>query len=1593
MTIKIETPNPPANIAAGHDSQRSRLSPSSARPKSNAAPTNGSQQQQLANLTVPSISQINPPESTPGTRPDRGKPGVPWPRLAVDEHVRYCRELARYCKVEYGKLAPKHFLEVVPHLGHSLLMLLRFYGTEAADILRNSPLLPPVLARPRASEPLDNFDKAKKAVRGSSGSFNWARMSPAMHIRFCKMAAEVLGKDYRTLKARDLTLTRIPKLGGRTLERLYVFYKTGAAASLKDFPGLPPVLSGKSEPFSTFKEVWAELHSKAGRIDPETWGRMSADNHVRLLKILARTCGVEDYRWLKSEHFFVTIPTLGTSLSGLNDFYHSAEGQLRLNEAELPRVLSGRFPFHSTDEALAQFLNGAISWSDYDVKWQVELLKIVAKERELKSYRDLRVIDFNVPIAAFNGQELRSLLEYYRSSASEADRNDPRLPTVLRVANPADLNQVIEHLSANIRIKWECMTPERQVELFVDLSRSLAASLKKPFEGLCVADYQTGIPLFNKRNLGSTYQYFQRAIASKLIAEALLVDIPPAILPQTHTLRQKTAPRDIPEREFAQARSQEITCILSYSVDPKRDIAILQADNAQAKLITLDRLSEMYLASYHSIPHLQYFERGNSTVNENSTLAYNTFDFQELLARSVPAYRGTERARLEGLFEQTDPALRPYLVQTARELVRHTGSITGFVQMLSVLHNACNFDQQTTLDIVSRLPHFGELISEALVRFCQLAELPPQKSAQFIPGFQRFSIEAIYPGGNSGSLEAAQHSLTKLRRAFLIKPGPNGQSIPKDELDRALKLLPLVKARQSELQSMQPFEISRLAGALWKEGGAPVTDELQVEFLAIAQAVHKICRDKGDSTDSEPNSKKPLFGYAANDTQLVTLMLLMGNSDQSIAAGRCAQVKTGEGKTLELAYLAAYRSIVGQKVHIESSTDLLAQAHINQYRGFYKVFRFDCEHFQCARKLQEGRSGKYSLLPRPRERASQRIDGEGRRPMITAATQESYVFAGAMARHYGQDHIRQDHALLDEADTLNDNTSVIHQLSGTSKSGISPDTLTSLRQFVADHGVDWVISHMKTSTNQLRQAIPELGSLPPQIAALYLQSEIVSHTLRRDRDYVTENGRVIIVDYQNTGRLLDTRWMFGLEAIIAMRENLKIPAESRSLTEISGVNHWRKYGRVDGLTGTLGPGTERRWFENVLELQSSFDAPPHLPSRAAHSKPIVVASQDQQISAAVDCARNVLTGQGRAMIITVNSIEEATTWHNTLRTRGFTAQLITGKNDLNLDQEGLVVTPEKIVQQAGQSHMLTIVTTFGSRGIDFRPSAEVHDNGGLHNFITFIPTNARLLEQIQGRVARQGEMGSSDIIASWSSDRFIAELPAQARTFLEQTLVEYGSRAFEFQRALDLVQRATYVEQGIVRRAAVAKDVQMQHALNHFYQIIHRTVSDAYIVDSNLAHLNLFAKVMGGTNGSPGIEQPWSDAVERVKALVHYHRIYRDSANIPRPDMPLSKETAVDLQDAFQDALAGPIQKTSQTTRFEASTVDLLDFYRKHLSAVEFQNSTCSPDAYDMAMQSSADLIASAADERVKHLVHEYTNGGTARITHYARSRDPVVSS
>src|SRR5436190_16004977 len=99
----------------------------------------------------------------------------------------------------------------------------------------------------------------------------------------------------------------------------------------------------------------------------------------------------------------------------------------------------------------------------------------------------------------------------------------------------------------------------------------------------------------------------------------------------------------------------------------------------------------------------------------------------------------------------------------------------------------------------------------------------------------------------------------------------------------------------------------------------------------------------------------------------------------------------------------------------------------------------------------------------------------------------------------------------------------------------------------------------------------------------YLNNALKAKELyRKDKDYVVQDGEVLIVD-EFTGRILHgRRYNEGMHQAIEAKENVEIKQENQTLATITLQNYFRLYDKLGGMTGTAA--TEAAEFDQVYKL-------------------------------------------------------------------------------------------------------------------------------------------------------------------------------------------------------------------------------------------------------------------------------------------------------------------------------------------------------------------------------------------------------------------------
>ncbi len=450
--------------------------------------------------------------------------------------------------------------------------------------------------------------------------------------------------------------------------------------------------------------------------------------------------------------------------------------------------------------------------------------------------------------------------------------------------------------------------------------------------------------------------------------------------------------------------------------------------------------------------------------------------------------------------------------------------------------------------------------------------------------------------------------------------------------------------------------------------------------------------------------------------------------------GRIAEMKTGEGKTLVATLPAYLNALTGRGVHIVTVNDYLASRDAEWMGPIYHSLGLSVGLVVHGMSHEE------------KKRAYQAD--------ITYGTNNEFGF------DYLRDNMvtSPDHkvqreryyAIVDEVDSiLIDEARTPLIISGAADK--PTDLYYKIAKFVprlkpeVDYKVDEK-AHLVTLTDEgvakveKYFGIENLGDDRYLELAHHVNQGLKAHVLmKRDRDYVVKDGKVIIVD-EFTGRLMfGRRYSDGLHQAIEAKEGVKIERESQTLATITFQNYFRLYEKLAGMTGTAA--TEEEEFRKIYGMDVVV-IPTHKPMIRVDHPDLIYRTEEGKFRAVVeDIVERHRKGQ--PVLVGTISIEKSERLSSMLSRRGIPHQVLNAKHH---EKEA------QIIAQAGQRGAVTIATNMAGRGTDIVLGEGVAELGGLYVLGTERHEARRIDNQLRGRSGRQGDPGESRFYVSLEDD-------------------------------------------------------------------------------------------------------------------------------------------------------------------------------------------------------------------------------------------------
>ncbi len=345
---------------------------------------------------------------------------------------------------------------------------------------------------------------------------------------------------------------------------------------------------------------------------------------------------------------------------------------------------------------------------------------------------------------------------------------------------------------------------------------------------------------------------------------------------------------------------------------------------------------------------------------------------------------------------------------------------------------------------------------------------------------------------------------------------------------------------------------------------------------------------------------KRVLGLRHYDVQMIGGMALN--------AGNIAEMKTGEGKTLVATLPVYLNALKGEGVHLVTVNDYLARRDARWMAPLYQLLGMSVGVLQMAARTDNGKNAfivDFSIQSAHEDQNQLRIvpRKEAYNADITYGTNSEFGF------DYLRDNMVQrldervqrghayaivdevDNVLIDEARTpliisgpASDDVQEYYRMAQVVKQLVPDDYEVSEKDhqvYVNDNGMDHVEELLGMTLRDPSR--PEEITIEQERMMGYLNQALSAQFLyHRNKEYLVQSGKVVIVD-SFTGRLMPgRRWSNGLHQAIEAKEGVKVEPENVTYATITLQNFFRMYEKISGMTGTAL--TEKEEFYKIYQL-------------------------------------------------------------------------------------------------------------------------------------------------------------------------------------------------------------------------------------------------------------------------------------------------------------------------------------------------------------------------------------------------------------------------
>ena len=415
--------------------------------------------------------------------------------------------------------------------------------------------------------------------------------------------------------------------------------------------------------------------------------------------------------------------------------------------------------------------------------------------------------------------------------------------------------------------------------------------------------------------------------------------------------------------------------------------------------------------------------------------------------------------------------------------------------------------------------------------------------------------------------------------------------------------------------------------------------------------------------------------------------------------GRIAEMKTGEGKTLVACVAAYLNALTGKGVHVVTVNDYLAKTQSDEMG---KVLRYLGLTVGC---ILHG-------LTNDQRRAAYNCD-------VTYGTNNELGFDYLRDNMviYKKDKVQREHnfAIVDEVDSIlideartpliisgkGDKSTALYGVVDKFAKTLTAATVVEMDdkqdQEEINENADYIVDEKSKTATITRRGVKKAEEYfavenlmdPENMTLLHHVNQALkaNGVMRKDIDYIVEDGEVVIIDEFTGRKMLGRRFNDGLHQAIEAKEGVEVAQESKTLATITFQNYFRLYTKLSGMTGTAM--TEEDEFREIYKLDV-IAIPTNRPVQRIDHTDLIYRTEKGKYKAIIEQIAECHE-KGQPVLVGTISIEKSALLASMLKRKGIKHEVLNAKYHAK---------EAEIVAQAGKLGAVTIATNMAGRGTD-----------------------------------------------------------------------------------------------------------------------------------------------------------------------------------------------------------------------------------------------------------------------------------------------------